>query len=157
MSVHLAHETSSHPGRDPRRRLVRRYAGLAAAAILVLAAIAASAPTASASTGRAARPSQAGRAGGAARSLLGSGSPQRAVILPATVSVGNGPDGLAIDPATHTLYTSNQNSGSVSVINIAACNARHIRGCRQRVHSVSLPAGAARRGLPWTGPPAPST
>ena len=75
------------------------------------------------------------------------GAAQRAVSLPPTVSVGNGPDGLAFDPATHTLYTSNQNANSVSVINTATCNAAHTRGCRQRVHSVSLPAGASPQGI----------
>jgi YVTN family beta-propeller protein len=126
MSVHLAHEVSPHPDRDPRSRPVRRYAGTVAAAILAVTAIAAAAPAGAASAG---------------------GSAQRAVSLAPTVSVGNGPDGLALDPATHTLYSSNQNSDSVSVINIAACDGGHSRGCRQRVRSVSLPAGASPQGI----------
>ena len=84
---------------------------------------------------------------GPRRSLLNRGRRQRAVSLPPTVSVGNGPDGLAVDPATRTLYTSNQNDNTVSVINTATCNAGTRAGCRQRVHSVSLPAGASPQGI----------
>jgi YVTN family beta-propeller protein len=147
MPVHLAHETSPHPDRDPRSRVVRRYAGAAAAVVLAATAIAAAAPAGAASTGGASRPSHAEHVGGAARSVLSGGSTQRAVILAPTVSVGNGPDGLALDPATHTLYSSNQNSDSVSVINVAGCDGAHSRGCRQRVRSVALPAGASPQGI----------
>ncbi len=147
MSVHLAHEASPHPDRDPRSRVVRRYAGAAAAAILAVTVIAAAAPAGATSTGGANRLSHAGQVGGAARSVLSGGSTQRAIVLAPTVSVGNGPDGLALDPATHTLYSSNQNSDSVSVINIAGCDGAHSRGCRQRVRSVSLPAGASPQGI----------
>lgn len=58
---------------------------------------------------------------------------------------GNGPDGLAFDPATSTLYASDQNTGSVSVISTAACNAQDPRGCGQQMHSV--PAGASPEGI----------
>jgi DNA-binding beta-propeller fold protein YncE len=72
---------------------------------------------------------------------------QIAVQLPPTARVGNGPDGLAGDPATHTLYASDQNADSVSVISTTTCHAGDSRGCGQRVHSVSLPAGASPQGL----------
>ena len=61
--------------------------------------------------------------------------------------VGNGPDGLAVDPATRTLYSSNQNASSVSVINTAACNAGNTAGCDQRVLEIGLPAGASPQGI----------
>ena len=37
----------------------------------------------------------------------------------ATVKVGKGPDGIAVDPATHTVYTANAGDGTVSVITTA--------------------------------------
>ena len=103
-------------------------------------------PAASASAGQASRPAHAREVASTARGLLDAVR-QRAVSLPPTVSVGNGPDGLAFDPATHTLYTSNQNTNSVSVLNGATCTAADTRGCRQRVRSVSLPAGASPQGI----------
>ena len=69
------------------------------------------------------QPADPARVAGTARGLPPAATPARS-HLPPTVSVGNGPDGLALDPATHTLYTSNQNDSSVSVINTATCNAR---------------------------------
>ena len=113
---------------------------LAAALFLVLAGSLAWTPAASASA------AQAGRVASPARSLLGGGR-QRAVRLPPTVPVGNGPDGLAADPATRTLYSSNQNASSVSVINTAACNAGNTAGCDQRVLEIGLPASASPQGI----------
>jgi DNA-binding beta-propeller fold protein YncE len=146
MSLYRATEMPPHPGRDPRIRAVRRDSALAATAIAALAVTMAWVPAASASTGQVSRPAYASRVAGTTRSLLDAVR-QRAVSLPSTVSVGNGPDGLAFDPATHTLYTSNQNDNTLSVINTATCNAAHTRGCRQRVNSVSLPAGASPQGI----------
>ena len=103
-------------------------------------------PAASASAGQASGPAHASRVAGRARSLLGGGR-QRAVRLPPAVSVGNGPDGLAADPATRTLYSSNQNASSVSVISTATCNARNTAGCDQRVLEIGLPAGASPQGI----------
>src|SRR5215472_745400 len=34
-----------------------------------------------------------------------------------TIPVGNAPDGIAVDPATNTVYETNQDGNSVSVIN----------------------------------------
>jgi len=48
---------------------------------------------------------------------------------PATVQVGDNPTGLVIDPSTRTLYVVNQESASISVINIATCNATNQSGC----------------------------
>ena len=147
MSLYRATKMPAHPGGDPRRWVVRRDAALAVAAIAALGAAMAWVPAASASTARVSRPSHASQVVETARSLLNRGRRQRAVSLPPTVSVGNGPDGQAIDPATRTLYTSNQNDNTVSVINATTCNAAHAQGCRQRVHSVSLPAGASPQGI----------
>jgi YVTN family beta-propeller protein len=146
MSLYRATEMPAHPGRDSRRWAVRRDAALAAAAIAALGAAMAWVPAASASTAPVSRPAHVSRVARTTRSPLNAVR-QRAVSLPPAVSVGNGPDGLAFDPATHTLYTSNQNDNTVSVINTATCNAAHTRGCRQRVNSVSLPTGASPQGI----------
>jgi DNA-binding beta-propeller fold protein YncE len=46
-----------------------------------------------------------------------------------TVKVGKFPEAAALNPATRTLYVANLNSGTISVINVAGCNAEVIRGC----------------------------
>jgi YVTN family beta-propeller protein len=80
--------------------------------------------------------------------VLESGSEHlRPVVLPPTVAVGNGPDGIVVDPATHTVYTDNQNDNTVSVVNAARCSAKATQGCDQRVHSVALPKGAGPQGI----------
>lgn len=38
----------------------------------------------------------------------------------ATGKVGKGPDGIAVDPTTHTVYTANAGDDSVSVIQLSA-------------------------------------
>ena len=140
-------ESVSAAARTPAGRGRHRNGTLAAALFLALAGTLAGVPAASASAGQASRLAYASRVAGTTRSPLDAVR-QRAVSLPPTVSVGNGPDGLAFDPATHTLYTSNQNASSVSVINAATCNAADTRGCHhQRVRSVSLPAGASPQGI----------
>ena len=48
---------------------------------------------------------------------------------PATTTVGSGALWDAVDQATGTVYVANNNDGTVSVINGAACNARHTAGC----------------------------
>jgi YVTN family beta-propeller protein len=133
-------------GRTPAGRGRYGNGTLAAALFLALAGTVAWTPGSSASAGPVSQPAHASRVASTTRSLLNA-IRQRAVSLPPTVSVGNGPDGLALDSATHTLYTSNQNDNTVSVINAATCNAAHARGCHQRVHSVSLPAGASPQGI----------
>ena len=127
--------------------MLRLHAAGAAAVILMLAGIAAQAPAAPASAGRAASPAQPKLTDANAPRPPGNGYRQRPVKLPPTVSVGNGPDGEVTDPATHTLYTSNQNDSSVSVVNTAHCHAGDTAGCAQHVHSVSLPAGASPEGI----------
>jgi DNA-binding beta-propeller fold protein YncE len=49
--------------------------------------------------------------------------------IPATVPVGNGPQGLFVDDANHTLYIANFSANTVSLLNIATCNGTHLSGC----------------------------
>ena len=57
-----------------------------------------------------------------------------------TIRVGVAPNAIAIDPASHTAYIANQADDTVSVIDIATCNARHIDGCGQA--PTTIPVGA---------------
>ena len=68
-----------------------------------------------------------------------SGCGQRA----ATANVGRGPFGIAVDGLTHTVYVANNadgdSPGTMSVINGATCNGRHLAGCRR--HFATAPTG----------------
>ena len=46
-----------------------------------------------------------------------------------TTTVGNSTQGVTDDPATHTVYVTNRDDNTVSVINTAVCNAAHRGGC----------------------------
>ena len=46
-----------------------------------------------------------------------------------TVTVGNAPDALTVDPATDTIYVANSSGDTVSVIDGATCNAEVTSGC----------------------------
>jgi DNA-binding beta-propeller fold protein YncE len=48
-----------------------------------------------------------------------------------TVTVGSNPSDLAVDQATDTIYVTNANSNTVSVINGATCNSQVRSGCTQ--------------------------
>jgi DNA-binding beta-propeller fold protein YncE len=48
---------------------------------------------------------------------------------PRTTAVGSGASWAALDEASHTVYVTNANDGTVSVINGARCNARVPSGC----------------------------
>ena len=61
------------------------------------------------------------------------------------VQVGDGPQGLAVDEATDTVYTTNGNDNTVSVINGTTCNALASAGCGQTPAEVTVagsPGGA---------------
>jgi DNA-binding beta-propeller fold protein YncE len=65
----------------------------------------------------------------------------------ATIKVGKVPVAAALNPATRTLYVANLGGGSVSVVNVAACNAHTASGCGQPVRSVTDKAGPAWVGI----------
>jgi YVTN family beta-propeller protein len=48
---------------------------------------------------------------------------------PRAVPVGRGPDGIAVNPATHTVYVANVTDDTVSVLDAAICNATVSSGC----------------------------
>jgi YVTN family beta-propeller protein len=62
----------------------------------------------------------------------------------ATITVGPGPSGIAVDTATGTLYVTNAGRGqsgtghTVSVVNAARCNATNVSGCGQVPATVSV-------------------
>jgi YVTN family beta-propeller protein len=57
---------------------------------------------------------------------------------PSTLVVGHRPDWVAIDQATNTVYVVNLDSGSVSVIDGATCNAVVSSGCGQTAPNVGV-------------------
>jgi DNA-binding beta-propeller fold protein YncE len=72
---------------------------------------------------------------------------QTAISLPPTVSVGSGPTGLAYDAQTHTLYSANQNSNSLSVVATSTCSAGDSKLCAKRVGTVAVGSGAFPQGV----------
>lgn len=48
---------------------------------------------------------------------------------PHMVRVGQGPDGIAVNPATHTIYIADVTDDTVSVLDAATCNATASSGC----------------------------
>lgn len=62
-----------------------------------------------------------------------------------TIAVSGGPSALAVDTSTHTVYVTNVNSDTVSVINAKTCNAHVHTGCGQTPTSVRT--GKAPDGL----------
>ena len=56
-----------------------------------------------------------------------------------TATVGAGPTGIAIYPATSTAYVANQSDNTLSVINVATCNAARLTGCAP---VTTIPAGS---------------
>jgi DNA-binding beta-propeller fold protein YncE len=62
-----------------------------------------------------------------------------------TVRVGNSPQGIAFNPATRTLYATNTNDNTVSVINASTCNRMNHSGCGHTPPIISV--GAAPRAI----------
>jgi YVTN family beta-propeller protein len=60
---------------------------------------------------------------------------------PATVTVGNGPNALAVSQSTDTIYVANINDNTVSVINGATCNATVTTGCGQAPPVIKVGSG----------------
>jgi len=69
------------------------------------------------------------------------------VTNPPTVTVGSAPDGLAFDAGTHTLYATNQNSNSVSVVNTETCNGTITSSCGESVSTISLGTSTDPQGV----------
>jgi YVTN family beta-propeller protein len=71
--------------------------------------------------------------------------------IPATVTVGDDPRGLAVDPATDTIYVVNHAAGdyaaTVSVINGATCNGTTTVGCNQKPATVAVGFGAVEAAI----------
>ena len=63
--------------------------------------------------------------------------------IPASITVGTAPFAILLDVNTNTAYTANNISASVSVIDIATCNATTTSGCGQK--TTTVPVG----GGPW--------
>ncbi len=61
------------------------------------------------------------------------------------MKVGSGPSTVAVDQATDTVYVTNVNDNTVSVINGATCNARVTSGCGQT--PATVPVGGAPIGI----------
>jgi DNA-binding beta-propeller fold protein YncE len=65
-------------------------------------------------------------------SVCNAGHPSGCATAPATVTVGDNPDAVAVDGPARTVYVANAgtgSSGTVSVINAATCNATDSAGC----------------------------
>ena len=64
----------------------------------------------------------------------------------ATVPVGKGPTGVAVDPGTHTVYVANQIDGTVPVIDAST-----------RTVTATVPSASGQTGWRWIRAPTPST
>jgi DNA-binding beta-propeller fold protein YncE len=69
-------------------------------------------------------------------------------LQPPTIHTGEDPESAAVNPGTQTLYTANQVTGDVSVIDAARCNATTTRGCRHPAPAIALPGS----GVPAVDP-----
>jgi DNA-binding beta-propeller fold protein YncE len=65
--------------------------------------------------------------------------PACATLQPPTIHTGEDPESVAVNTGTQTLYTANQVTNDVSVIDAATCNATNTRGCRQPPPAITLP------------------
>jgi DNA-binding beta-propeller fold protein YncE len=65
-----------------------------------------------------------------------------ATLQPPTIHTGEDPEAVAVNTGTQTLYTANQVTNDVSVINAAQCNAVVTRGCRQPPPAITLPGAS---------------
>jgi DNA-binding beta-propeller fold protein YncE len=66
-------------------------------------------------------------------------------LAPRTITVGSGAFWDAVDQATDTVYVTNNNDGTVSVIDGARCNATITSGCAST--PLAVPTGAAAAGV----------
>jgi YVTN family beta-propeller protein len=64
--------------------------------------------------------------------------------IPHAVRVGRGPDGIAVNPATHTIYVADVTDDTVSVLDAATCNAT-VSSCCRTLHPRLLRTGKSPR------------
>jgi DNA-binding beta-propeller fold protein YncE len=62
-----------------------------------------------------------------------------ATLRPPTIHTGEDPEFVAVNTLTQTLYTANQVSNDVSVIDASRCDADNTSGCRRPAPAVSIP------------------
>ncbi len=63
------------------------------------------------------------------------------------VTVGASPQGLALNPGTHTIYVANRSDNTVSVIDTLHCNAHDSSGCGQAPATIAVGAGPRSVGI----------
>jgi DNA-binding beta-propeller fold protein YncE len=61
-----------------------------------------------------------------------------ATLLPPTIHTGEDAESIALDPHTQTLYTANQDTNDVSIIDASRCNATNMSGWRKAPLDVPL-------------------
>jgi DNA-binding beta-propeller fold protein YncE len=71
-----------------------------------------------------------------------------ATLRPPTIHTGADPEGIVLDSQTQTLYTADEVSNDVSVIDATQCNASTTRGCRHPAPAVALPGAGASAADP---------
>jgi YVTN family beta-propeller protein len=71
-----------------------------------------------------------------------------ATLSPPTIHTGEDPESVDLNPDTQTLYTANQVSNDVSVIDAARCNATITSGCRQPPPAIALTGPGASAADP---------
>jgi DNA-binding beta-propeller fold protein YncE len=81
----------------------------------------------------------------------GSDLPACATLSPPTIHTGEDPESVALNPGTQTLYTANQVTNDVSVIDASRCNATITSGCRHAPTAVTLPDPGALAADPAAG------
>jgi len=64
-------------------------------------------------------------------------------LRPPTIHTGEDPESVALNTGTQTLYTANQVTNDVSVIDASHCNAVITSGCRQPPPAITLPGPGA--------------
>jgi DNA-binding beta-propeller fold protein YncE len=66
-----------------------------------------------------------------------------ASLRPPTIHTGEDPESVDVNLGTQTLYTANQVTNDVSVIDASRCDATNTRGCRQPPLAITLPGPGA--------------
>ena len=82
---------------------------------------------------------------------MGRHLPACATLQPPTIHTGEDPESVTLNPRTQTLYTANQVTGNVSVINAARCNATITSGCRKPPPAITLPGPGPSAADPAAG------